>query len=375
MPISLRLNMPLNIAFLKPRASFRGGLEKHTHRLIQAFVDKGCHVTLLTTGAAPLIKGVASISLASDNKFSLFQLVRFDRLCQKWLKDHPQDIVFGMERTSYQTHYRAGSGVHAIYLKRRQLTDNLWKRLTFFLNPLHRTLLALEKKAFEDPHLKVLFTNSQMVKNEIQSLYATAPRKIEVVHNGVEWKEWGADFEKTFPRKEGGPFQFLFVGNGYQRKGLLFLLKGLELLKSEEFLLTVIGKEKNPSYFIEWAQKLGLKEKVQFLGPQREVCPFYQAADALVIPSIYDPFANVTAEALAMGLFVVSSPFNGGKEVLQEYSGIVIEELTSLKSVSNALKQALMHPKTEESARKIRQSIKELDFSNQLDKIVRKTLE
>ena len=44
--------------------------------------------------------------------------------------------------------------------------------------------------------------------------------------------------------------------------------------------------------------------------------PFYQMADALVIPSFYDPFANVTVEALAMGLFVLSSKHNGGPEIL-----------------------------------------------------------
>ena len=64
------------------------------------------------------------------------------------------------------------------------------------------------------------------------------------------------------------------------------------------------------------AAKLNIQRRVTFFGPQKEIRPFYQFADALVIPSFYDPFANVTVEALAMGLFVVSSKSNGGHEIL-----------------------------------------------------------
>lgn len=362
------------VVFLKSRANFRGGLEKYTHFLIKAFLKKGCVVTLLTTGEKPSIADVEVHSLAADSKFTLYHLIHFDSLCRKWIKKNPHDIVFGMERTTCQTHYRAGSGVHAHYLKQRALIDPYWKQLTFSCNPLHLKLMSMEKKTFEDEDLKVLFTNSSMVKEEILSHYATSPEKIEVIHNGVEWQMWANAFEESFHPPKKGPFHLLFVGNGYKRKGLLFLLQGLELLKKEEFQLTVIGKDKNLSFFVDWASKKGLNDKIHFLGPQENILPYYQKADALVIPSIYDPFANVTVEALAMGLYVVSSAYNGGKEILQKETGAVIEDLTSTASMASALRKAFAHPKKEANARKIRNSIKELDFSTQLDKIVQKTL-
>ncbi len=364
----------MKVTFLKSRANFRGGLEKYTRQLIQAFVEKGCEVTLLTTGEPPQIPKMRVHSLAPNSKLAVFHLSRFDTLCRKWLQEHPQDVIFGMERTSLQTHYRAGSGVHAIYLQRRALVDSFWKKCTFALNPLHRKVLSIEKKTFEDPNLRVLFTNSHMVKNEILTTYKTDPSKIEVVHNGVEWHKWQTPFEETFAQKRGSQIELLFIGNGYKRKGLLFLLNALAHIP-EDFHLTVAGKDKNPAFFEETATRLGLQRKVSFIGSQQNLLPAYQKADILVIPSLYDPFANVTVEALAMGLYVVSSPFNGGSEVLQEFSGTVIEDLFSTESVTSALKKAFAHPKTEESARKIRESIKELDFSNQLDKIVLKTLQ
>jgi len=372
--VQSRDNMSYDVVFLKPRAGFRGGLEKYTDRLSRAFAEKGLSVALLTTGTPPAIEGVNVISLAPDSKFTWRQIKRFDALCKSWLRHNPSPIVFGMERTSFQTHYRAGNGVHAVYLQRRQLIDPFWKTSTFSLNPLHRSLLKIEKEAFESPSLKKLFTNSKMVRDEILSLYHTPQEKIEVVHNGVEWKRWETDFESSLQNQQAGPHRFLFVGNGYMRKGLPFLLEGLRRIRHENFHLTVIGKDKNLPRYVAMASSLGIKEKIDFLGPQSDLRPFYSAADTLMIPSIYDPFANVTLEALAMGLFVVSSMFNGAVEILKNGSGTVLEDLASASCMENALRLALAKPKTRERALQIRESVKELDFSSQLDKIVRLTI-
>ncbi len=354
------------VVLLKSRLSHRGGLEKYTRRLAEAFKEKGCEVKILTTGECASWDSIEVVSLAPTSKFSLHHLRRYDLLCQKWLKKHPHEIVFGMERTSYQTHYRAGSGVHACYLNSRLLTDSWLKRLSFRFNPLHRYLLQVEKKAFEAPSLQVLFTNSHMVKREILQTYSTPAEKIHVVHNGVEWTEKEEPFQATFQKKRQGPYHFLFVGNGFKRKGLQFLLRGLATFK-HPFQLTVVGRDKNLSRYKKLAHGL----PVHFVGSQKDVTPFYQAADALVIPSVYDPFSNVTLEALAMGLFVVSSKFNGGHEVLDKQSGTLIQDL---HHPQEALEYALQFPKTYESASLIRQSIKELDFSKQLDKMIHFTL-
>ena len=111
-----------------------------------------------------------------------------------------------------------------------------------------------------------------------------------------------------------------------------------------------------------------------FFGPRREVAPFYALSDCLVIPSLYDPFANVTIEALAMGLYVVSSPFNGGKEVLTQENGAIIETLNDRDSLIASLNRALAHPKTPKRAARARASVEHLKFDHQLTTLVEETL-
>lgn len=367
-----------NVTLIKSGLNRIGGLEKYAWQLAEDYCSLGTPVTVLTTGPttppfeSPLLR-IVSFPIA--HPLSLLQLMHFDRACSDYIKRHPTPIVLSLDRTRHQTHIRAGNGVHAAYLKRRSQEEGKWKALSFYLNPLHRTILSIEKRAFEDPYLKTLFTNSHMVRNEILQHYAVDPDTIRVIHNGVEWRKLQTAFDhwqeqKPLALKKYGldplAFQFLFIGHNYHRKGLDKLLLALAEIKESGFQLSVIGKEKDLSYFHRKADNLGLSKKVFFFGPTPEIIAFYQLADALVIPSLYDPFANVTVEALAMGLFVVSSKTNGGCEVLSERSGVIIEDLDDPSRFAASLRIALAHPKTLESALQIRSAVSHLDFSKQL---------
>lgn len=304
---------------------------------------------------------------------------QFDEFVRRWLKKNQPDLVFGMDRNRQQTHIRAGNGVHAAYLESRIITEGHIKGLLCRFNPLHRKILELERTAFENPELRVLFTNSYMVREQALKHYAIEPKKIQVIHNGVEWHEMQSSFLDWEKKRQCAlnkfnlnpdHFHFLFIGHGYLRKGLDRLLIGLSRLPFRDFTLSVIGKDNQLDLYRAIAVQCGLKNNVQFFGPSQEIRRFYQLADALVIPSFYDPFANVTVEALAMGLFVVSSKHNGGHEVLTEQNGAVIEDLLDPDAMVQALQKALTHRKTAQSASLIRDSVKHLDFSYQLSRLM-----
>jgi UDP-glucose:(heptosyl)LPS alpha-1,3-glucosyltransferase len=360
-------------AILKKDFHGQGGLEKSTWRIIQAFKDHGADVTLITSNDVAAPCPVLSCSL--ESKFKFLKLKEFDAWCRT--KTPSFDVVFSMDRSSYQTHHRAGNGVHAAYLDLRRKKEGFFKSLSFTLNPLHHVILSLEKATFEDPHLRGIIVNSAFVKNQILQYYSTDPQKIHIVHNGVEWHEMENAFQTSFQEKEAlakslglnpNTFHFIFIGHNFHRKGLSLLLQALSRLKNKDFHLSIIGTDKHLSHYQKQTSLLGLSDQVTFFYSQADTRPFYQLADALVIPSLYDPFANVTIEALAMGLFVISSTTNGGHEVLNSDSGITIDPF-DLDSFTAALEKALEHRKSLASAHRIRSSVEHLDFSNQLEKV------
>lgn len=362
------------VVILKSGARNHGGLEKQTQRIFNAFTEKGAQVTLLTTGEAP---SSHAKTFSVPRWPSFLRLEKFDQEVQKWLLKNPAEIVLGMDRNRFQTHLRAGNGVHRAYLESRILSEGKLKHWISTFNPLHRKILELEKEGFENPKLKKIFANSEMIRKDILEKYNVDPQKIEVIHNGVEWSEMQSDFLSWKEKKkeicdryqlDPDGYHFLFIGNGYLRKGLDRLMEALSKLSRKDIHLTVIGKDKRMDFYQKKAKKLGLSTR--FLGVVKNVLPFYQMSDALVIPSFYDPFANVTVEALSMGLFVLSSKRNGGFEILNSQNGAVIEDLWNEEEIIDRLQLALSKKKTEESSLLIRQSVEYLDFSKQLKRFV-----
>ncbi len=363
-----------HVVLLKSRAGNHGGLEKHASLIAKAFIERGARVSILTTGEA-LQSEIPIYSTKTVPWPAFIRMEQFDRFVNRWLKENKPDLVFGMDRNRHPTHIRAGNGVHAAYLKSRVLTEGWRKALSCHFNPLHRKILQLEKEALESPELQKLFTNSYMVRDQVLEHYRVEKSKIQVIHNGVEWKEMEKDFADWETMKLEGlkkfhlspdHFQLLFIGNGYLRKGLEQLLIALSRLSRRDFHLSVIGKDNQIDFFRGRTVQLGLEKNVHFFGPSQEIRLFYQLADALVIPSFYDPFANVTVEALAMGLTVISSKNNGGHEILTSENGSLIESLQNIDSITAALNETMERPKTKERSLQIRKSVEYLDFSNQM---------
>ena len=372
-----------HVVLLKSRAGNHGGLEKYASRIASAFADKGNQVSILTTGSpqpSAIPHPPISFHPCKVSPWpSFIRMELFDRYVQGWLKTHPADLVFGMDRNRFQTHIRAGNGVHAAYLESRIHTEGKLKHLLCLLNPMHRKILELERCAFENPQLQKLFTNSHLVKTQVLDRYRVDPSKIEVIHNGVEWQEMESDFNNWEEQRQAGfkkygldpsRFHFLFIGNGYLRKGLDRLLEALARLPFKDFHLSVLGKDNRMELFEAKAMQLGLKNRVRFFGLKPDIRLFYQMADVLLIPSFYDPFANVTVEALAMGLCVVSSKQNGGSEILTKENGVVIENLLEPASLIAALEASLKFRKTRATSASIRESVRSLDFSKQMRTLI-----
>ena len=150
-----------------------------------------------------------------------------------------------------------------------------------------------------------------------------APEKIRVIYNGVDRERFSPDRLRHKPPAaivelglEPGIPTILFVGSGFKRKGLHFLIAALPRMQRRDSRLLVVGHGRTSPYE-RLAAKLGVAQRVRFLGPQPAVERFYAAGRVLALPTIYDPCSNVVLEALAGGLPVVTTAANGASEFIQ----------------------------------------------------------
>jgi UDP-glucose:(heptosyl)LPS alpha-1,3-glucosyltransferase len=112
----------------------------------------------------------------------------------------------------------------------------------------------------------------------------------------------------------------LFVAMNYRLKGLDPLLHAAARTPGARsgprgFRLIVAGDPHTAGYQ-RVARRLGLGDQVCFIGPCRDMRSCYFASDFLVHPTFYDPCSLVVLEALACGVPVITSRFNGASELL-----------------------------------------------------------
>ncbi|HLA51136.1 MAG TPA: glycosyltransferase family 4 protein, partial [Thermodesulfobacteriota bacterium] len=166
----------------------------------------------------------------------------------------------------------------------------------------------------------------------------------------------------------------LFVGSGFERKGLGFLIEAVGILKGSGYnkiKLIVAGKGKIKKYK-NAADRLGIGKDVIFTGPVKDVQGYYSAADIFVLPSIYEPFSNACLEAMASGLPVVTSRINGASEILTDgKDGIIIDNPSNPEEIAEKIKPLLAGQARHAAGMEARMTVAKYSIEKNVERFLR----
>ena len=312
----------MKLGIVRQRYTPFGGAERFVERAIDALVAHGVEVRIYTRKwpQAP----TADVRPVICNPFYLGSLWRdasFAAAVRAALARDRPDVVQSHERIEGCDIFRAGDGVHRVWLEERLRTGGRAERARIAANPYHRYVLDAEARMFASPALKAVICISRMVRDDVQRHFALPDDRLHVIYNAVDPREFSPAVRtnRAATRAELGiaddDVLFLLVGSGYARKGVATAIHALARLPPAARLV-VVGKDKTPARYRRLAQRAGIAARVVFAGPQQDVRRFLGAADAFVLPTLYDPLSNAVLEALACGLPVVTSRRCGAGELV-----------------------------------------------------------
>lgn len=321
----------MKLAFIKKRFSIHGGAERYLQTLIQHLKNAGHEIHIFSHQWSEE-EGVIFHKVNILPFTSFLSAITFNENVATAIKREKVDCVISLERTTCQDIYRAGEGCHAEWLKIRSVIEPFYKNLSFKINPLHIALLNIEKELFSKTRL--IIANSKMVKDQIIKHYAVPEERIAIIYNGVDLKRFSP--ENKYKWREGvrnslniseDSKLLLFVGSGFERKGLKTLIHAIPFVKGDNIKVLIIGKGDTGKY-MALAERLGVSDKIMFLGTQKEIEKFYASSDLFVLPTLYDPFSNATLEAMASGIPVITTRNNGVAELIENgHEGYVADNL------------------------------------------------
>jgi len=350
----------MKLALIRRQFASVGGAELYLQRLLGALVAEGHDIHLYTERWEGAAAGVTVHEVPIKARRAL-RPVAFAEAVARKLANTSYDLVFSLERTVQQDVYRAGDGVHAVWLEQRKRFASWWRRPFVGMGAFHANMKSLEARTFDPANTRHIIVNSDMVRREILARFSFPKERIHLVRNGVDLSRFQRG-DRVATRARLGfaddDFVLLFVGSGWERKGLGFLVHLMRQWQQSEpkVKLLVVGKGHLSSP----------PPNVVLAGAMREIEHVYAAADLMTFLPIYEPCANVIAESLASGLPVITSAFNGASELIDEgINGHIIADPADLPALEIAIRFWRARP----DCRPVR-STKALD----LDTNVRETL-
>ena len=187
------------------------------------------------------------------------------------------------------------------------------------------------------------FTRASLVTSEhtrqiLISQFAVPADRVVVARPGTE--------RASFAPCAGDPPLLLTLASLTRRKAHDVLIDALANLKEVAWQARFVG---SPEFDQVWANllkdqvnRLGLSERIEFAGPVVDAQLEYQRADLFVLPSRYEGYGMVFAEALAAGLPVIGARAGAVPEVVPDGAGLLVAPDDSA-ALTAALHRLLTH--------------------------------
>jgi UDP-glucose:(heptosyl)LPS alpha-1,3-glucosyltransferase len=321
----------MNIAFCYESVlPARGGCETYISDLARRLALDGHEVHLYACrwDEASLPQQLRYHRLSPPHGVRFVRPWQFAAACARALANAPHDVTIGFDKTWGQDVLYPQGGLHVAtidhnLLKYRNPLTRSAMRVLKMLDPANWSFRALERRQYLRTPRPILVVNSEMVRDHFTYYYGIGAQDLHVIRAAIdlnrfseqdrpkrrlEWRQrWGIGPDETVA---------VFAAMNYRLKGLEPLLRATRRLADQtQFRLLVLGNPRTHKWE-RMAERLGIGSRVLFAGHCMEMRNAYFASDFMVHPTFYDPCSLVVLEAMACGLPVITTRYNGASELL-----------------------------------------------------------
>jgi len=217
-----------------------------------------------------------------------------------------------------------------------------WKLPTYHKIAQRDPLRKLFNFIFQKNTLQVVLASS--FKNDLEKLNSKKKANIIITTTAIDKSQ----IIKPLAHRVTKPIKVLFLGRIQDLKGVGELVNAIGKLKQKgklnDFKFSIVGHENKTGYINELKEKLEsygvTTEQADFLGriTGQKKHQLYASHDVYVLPSYTEGCPNSVLEALASGLFCVTTPVGALKDLINAHNGVIIP----VKNVIELYKTFLM---------------------------------
>jgi UDP-glucose:(heptosyl)LPS alpha-1,3-glucosyltransferase len=363
--------MKPKIAIIIERADVAlGGAERSVSELAEAIGAIGYETHIIAAKGQAATPNVHILCADMPGKRTSYQV--FARELKKHIESNHYDILHSVVPFDFADIYQPRSGTFAESIIRKAATYR-WpvfqalKRKTAFLNFRRTAWFGAERRLAEGQTGPLVVAISNYVAEQFRTHYHIAENRMVVIPNGIKP---AGQIDKSLvsslragllaqlcSKETDNPVLFLFVGHDFKRKGLDCLIEAFGRLQKTDNrtpAMLIVACRASPTAYLRLAAKLGVEEKIVFLGDISKVQELIAATDVAVLPTFDDPCSRFILEALAAGKPVITTKFNGAIDLFTDNRhGRAIDDPRDAAVLSEALQYFTNHDNLNRAANAI----------------------
>jgi len=315
----------------------RGGAERYTIDLAAALARAGQDVAMLATSFDDVPEGVARVNLSYRGLTRVGRYNRMLRSLHGRLDHAAYDVVHAMLPVDRCHVYHPHAGL-ARAMAATQPDSRFRARQA-----------AVEGELLESSTPPLVLCLSQYVRRTVREWYDLDDAHLPILFNAVDIAKYDPARDPDARERSRASWGVapahcvaLFVGQDLERKGLRETILALEQLHDSPRMRLVIVGRPSASDYLSLAERLGVRDRIIKMDHTDDPYGVYRAADFLVLPTKHDPCSLVVLEALAMGLPVISTRFNGACEIMNDgVHGAVLDDPADVDALAEAMRLML----------------------------------
>jgi glycosyltransferase involved in cell wall biosynthesis len=291
------------VAILYSGGKSFGGIEQYLVSLLGNIKDESIEIEVLSLGNWDLTQRLKEIGINpvifSDKRINLRAISEIG----SYLKQHQFDLLVSQGTVS-NAYARAISWIYKI----PNLVTVHSNQADDYPNPIVRVIYGFIDRVMRFMTIKYIavskFIRHKMIQSGIPS------NSISVIYNGVS-------FEEPTPR----PHKRLVIGSVgrlHHVKGFDLLIEAFSLLDNQRLRLKIAGDGDELDNLKKLADDLGVADRVEFVGFQKDINAFIDSLDIYVQPSRSEGFGLAVVEAMSRCLPVIVTPVGSLGEIVHD---------------------------------------------------------
>jgi alpha-maltose-1-phosphate synthase len=202
-----------------------------------------------------------------------------------------------------------------------------------------------EKVALENADRIVAVSDD--ARREIVELFNVDPRRVVVIHNGIDLNAWKRVETRATCKAYGIEGDYiLFVGRTTRQKGMVHLIEAMKDVDPGVRLVCCTSAPDTPAVEEEIGAKVAAQPRCLWINTllrEEQYIELYSNAALFACPSVYEPFGIINLEAMACERPVVASAVGGIKEVVVSESTGLLVPPADPHSLADAINRIVRH--------------------------------